>query len=153
MKRLIACVVIIGAISLAGLQAQTRPNFGGRWVQVTPADGAGQEQVVKHEGDKLSAVHGSTGDDHVLEYTLNGAETTQTLESHGTNIVSKVRAAWEKERLVITNVTDYGEGRVRTMKQVWSLDASGRLVIVVTPDSAKATESITVVYTKKPQNH
>jgi hypothetical protein len=150
MKRLgmVAGLIAVAVLSVH-VGAQARPNFSGRWVQVTPADGAGQEQVVKHEGDKLSAVHGSSGDDHVLEYTLNGTETTQTLQSHGQDIVSKVRAAWEKERLVITSITDYGEGRVRTMKQVWSLDATGRLVIVVTPAGAKDTESVTVVYRKQ----
>lgn len=147
--------VLVGVIVVAvlGVQmaAQSRPNFGGRWVQVSPADGAGSEQVIKHEGDKLSASHDSEGGGHVLEYTLDGSETRQALTSHGREIVSKVRAAWEKDRLVITTATDYGDGQTRLVKQVWSLDDAGRLVIVVTPTTAAAEPtSITVVYTKKP---
>lgn len=152
MKRLIAlvAVAVVAVAGIAGIQAQTRPNFSGRWVQVSPADGAGQEQVVKHDGDKLSASHESEGGGHVLEYTLDGSETSQTMTSHGEPVTSKVRASWDKESLVITTTTNYGE-RTVTLRQVWSLDKAGQLVIVVSPTVAGTPQSpVTIVHTKKP---
>jgi hypothetical protein len=154
MKRLIASVVVIVALAAAfETHAQTRPNFSGRWVQVSPAEGAGSEQVIKHEGDKMTASHASTGDGHVLEYTLDGTEKTQTLTSHGQDLNSKVRAIWEKESVVITATTHYGGDRTVTLKQVWSLDKAGQLVIVVSPTvDGKHQDPITLVHTRKPSH-
>ncbi len=152
MKRLFAGViaaVLLGAP--IGAQVQPRPNFSGRWVQVTPADGAGQEQVVKHDADKLSASHDSEGGGHLLEYKLDGSETTQTLTSHGEPVTSRVRASWDKESLVITTTTNYGGERTVILRQAWSLDKSGQLVILVSPTvDGKHQSPITVVYAKRP---
>lgn len=153
MKRLIAFVVVVAVAGIAGIQAQSRPNFSGRWVQVSPAEGAGQEQVVKHEGDKLSASHASQGGGHLLEYRLDGTESSQTMTSHGEPVTSRVRASWDKESVVITTTTNYGGERTVILRQAWSLDKAGQLVIVVTPTvDGKHHSPITLVHTKKPSD-
>jgi hypothetical protein len=45
--------------------------------------------------------HGAEGDDDELNYRLDGVETRSVITSHGEEIVSKSRAVWEQQQLVI----------------------------------------------------
>lgn len=139
--------VLMSGIVMAG---QNRPNFSGRWVQVSPSEGAGTEQTIKHEGDRMSAGHDSEGGGHGLNYRLDGVESRNVVTTHGDDIVSKTRAAWEGQQLVITNTSEYPDGRRSNDKQVWSIDSTGQLVVAITRTlTGQQPMSIKVVFAKK----
>jgi hypothetical protein len=133
----------------ATLSAQTRPNFAGRWTleSSTPSGVAvmSSSQVVKHDGNTLS-VGQSEGGHHSSTYILDG-------KSHETMIgpvKSVSKAGWEGDKLVIDRTDTFPTGVSRTTKQVWSLEPSGKLVIVLT-DNRDGNQQLTMtnVYVKK----
>lgn len=143
-------IVLIGIAFATGIEAQQKPDFTGTWVVVTPADSAGQEQFVRHTSTTLSAGHASEGDGHNATYKLDGSESRNELGSHGQVIVTISKAVWEGAKVVITSTTTYPKGEKMNSKQIWSMDADGRLVIEHTQTMAgQPTRSGTVVHTKK----
>jgi hypothetical protein len=145
---------VIGLIGVLAfgvvLVGQTRPNFSGRWVQVSPTEGAGTGQTIKHEGDRMSTGHDSEGGGHGINYRLDGVESRNVVTTHGNDIVSKTRAVWEGQQLVITSAAEYPDGRTMSDKQVWSLDSTGQLVITITRTmSGQEPMSIKAVFAKK----
>lgn len=151
MRRFKSAVSLFGVlVFVAALAGQSRPNFSGRWVQLSPSEGAGTEQRITHEGNQLLTQHASEGDDHELNYRLDGVETRSVITSHGEEIVSKSRAVWEQQQLVITTATEYPDGRKLDTRQVWSLDAKGQLNIAVTRSmTGREPTSVTAVFAKK----
>ena len=117
--------------SASGL-AQPKPDFSGRWVLVSPAQGAGHEQVVKQTAATLSVGHEAKSGGHEAVYKLDGTESRNVLKSHGSEIVTMSKAEWEGERLVISSTTTYPAGRRLDQRQFWSMDSDKRLVIEVT---------------------
>ena len=109
--------------------AQTRPNFSGQWVQISPDEGAGVQQLIKHDATTLVTIHDSEGGEHNLTYKLDGSEQRNVLSSHGTDLVTLYRAAWQGNALVISSSTTYPDGRTMTGKDAWTMDAEGRLVV------------------------
>lgn len=124
----VLAIVTLGVVALA---AQQKPNFSGRWVAVSPADAAGQEQFVKHDATSLSTSHEAEGDPHRAVYKLDGTESRNVLTSHGEDVVTTSKTTWSGAQLTITSVTTYPDGRRRDLKEVWSLDAEGRLVMEI----------------------
>ena len=68
--RFLLLIALLGA----SVGAQTKPNFSGTWIVVTPAEGAGQEEVVRHTATTLSTSHASSSDGHDATYKLDGTE-------------------------------------------------------------------------------
>lgn len=151
MSRLICgFIVLLGIAFATGIEAQQKPDFTGTWVVVTPAEAAGQEEVVRHTATTLSTGHASTGDDHNASYKLDGSESRNELTSHGEPIVTISKAAWEGAKLVITASTKYPGAQESSSKSVWSIDSEGRLVIEHTrTQTGQPPISITLVHTKK----
>lgn len=118
-------ILVLGVVS----HAQTRPNFSGHWVQISPEDGAGAEQFIKHDATTLATAHDSEGGGHNVTYTLDGSEQRTTMASHDSQIVTISRATWQGNTLVITASTTYPDGRKMTGNDTWSIDAEGHLVI------------------------
>jgi hypothetical protein len=147
-------LVFVAAVSclVAALAAQQRPNFSGRWVQESPADGAGQEQIVKHDATTLSTEHGSEGGSHRAVYELDGTTSRNAIGSHGSEIITESQASWQDDRLTIASTTTYPDGRRRLATEVWSLDAAGKLVIVFKETiDGKSTSDVKLVYVKRPR--
>jgi hypothetical protein len=145
-------VLLVAAVSslVAALAAQQRPNFSGRWVQESPTDGAGQEQIVKHDATTLSTEHGSEGGGHRAVYKLDGTTSRNAIGSHGSEIVTESQASWKDDRLTITSTTTYPDGRRRLATEVWTLDAAGKLVIEVKEAiDGKSTADVKVVFVKR----
>jgi hypothetical protein len=135
-----AVVVLALFASAAGLRAaqsagtppvsrKARPDFSGVWVVVSPPQGAGQEQTVKVEGDTLTTEHGSEGGGHKMTYQLDGVERRLALPSQGTDISILARAIWDGDRIVISTNTSYPNGMKTQSREIWSIDAEGRLLI------------------------
>jgi hypothetical protein len=115
--------------AVAVTSAQEKPNFAGRWVVVSPAAEAGQEQTVTHTAATLATGHASEGHGHRAVYRLDGTENRNVVTSHGEDIVTLSKAAWSGNQLTITSDTTYPDGRTWHTTQAWSLDESGRLII------------------------
>ena len=135
---------------VAAASAQQRPNFSGRWVAVSPAEAAGQEQVIEHDATSLAVSHASTGAGHRAVYKLDGTESRNVLTTHGEDIVTMARAAWKDNQLTITSSTSYPDGRRLEKTQAWSLDGDGRLVIDMTDTmQGQPPARVKLVYTKR----
>ena len=143
-------VMVFAVIAAVAIHAQKRPDFSGTWVQISPAEGAGQEQVFTQTAVTLAMSHGSEGGHHALMYKLDGSESRNELSSHGDKIVTLSRAIWKGEQLVITSATAYPDGRKLDQVLTLSLDEKGQLVIEGTESmSGRGTEKLRVVSRKK----
>jgi len=111
---------------------QQRPNFSGRWVIVQPEKGAGQEQVIKHDDKMLSKTPVGDRGGPPATYQLDGTEHRTVMAMRGEQIVSVTKAAWEGNTLVVTILETYPNGMKLNVREVWSLDAQGRLVVDAT---------------------
>jgi hypothetical protein len=131
--RLLTTAIVLTAVASAqqkpAQKPQPTPNFSGRWVIVSPEKGAGQEQIVTQDARTLTTEHPSEGGSHKMTYQLDGVEHRNAIPSHGAEIVMMSTAAWDGDRIVISTRTAYPNGMKTSLKEVWSLDAQGRLVI------------------------
>jgi hypothetical protein len=137
-------------VGLGGLAAQEKPSFAGRWVLVSPAESAGQEQIVTQDGTTLTAEHAAEGHGHKSVYRLDGTESRNVLASHGSEIVTLSKASWTSDRLTIESHTTYPDGRKLHATAVWSLDAEGRLLIELTERGMRPSPTSTkLLYAKR----
>jgi hypothetical protein len=148
MIRSVGLILLISGVVVA-LSAQSRPNFSGNWTLETSTPSgtamASSSQVVKHDANTLTVGRTERGH-HSSTYRLDG-------KSHETTIgpvKSVSKAGWDGDKLVIDRTDTFPTGASRTMKQVWSLEASGKLVTVVTDKSdGKDAQTVTNLYVKK----
>jgi hypothetical protein len=146
----VALAVLLAVITAATGATQQKPNFTGTWIVVTPAEGAGQEQEVRHTPATLSKGHASEGGGHHATYKLDGTESRNEITSHGEPIITLSKALWDGDKVVITSATTYPDGRKLETKEIWSLDSTGRLVIEMTMAMpGMPMQSMTVVHRKK----
>lgn len=125
--RILAAAIVLSVGASA--QAPQKPNFSGRWVIVSPPEGAGQEQIVVQDEKTLSTENPSQGGGRKTIYQLDGVERRLAIASQRTDITVMARAAWDGDRIVITSNTSYQNGMKTQAKEIWSMDAQGRLVI------------------------
>jgi hypothetical protein len=118
---LIAVLMVVGVTITANGQTE-KPDFSGRWVMVSPAEGAGLEQVVKQDATTLTI--GPTPEGQLVVYKLDGTENRIVMTS---GVVMTSKASWTGNQLTITSTTPSGLDQ----KQVWSIDGDGKLVIDV----------------------
>jgi hypothetical protein len=136
--------------AMAVMSAQAKPNFSGRWVLVSPADSAGQEQTVTHDATTLKTGHASSGHGHAMVYKLDGTEHRNVLVSHNEDIVTMSKASWSGDKLTLITDTTYPDGRKRHAEGVWSLDAAGRLVVEFVENGPGPTpKTMKLVYAKQ----
>ena len=91
--------------------------------------GAVRERVVRGRADgephrdyRLTYGHASSGGGHKFVYKLDGSENHSTLM----NIRSVARVSVDGDKLTISRVDTYPDGRVRENTQVWSINATGQ---------------------------
>ncbi len=149
-------VLIMSAAVLvmtAGIGAQPKPNFSGRWVLATPVKGSTkepQEQIVRQDEKTLTTEHVAAGPSHKMIYQLDGVERRQAIPSHNSDITMLTRAFWEGDHIVIAVRTSYSNGMKTQSTETWSIDKQGRLVIDFKETANGAPgESRTILYTKK----
>ena len=116
---------LVAALVVAGVSAQQKPDFSGTWIVSSPSKSAGKEHVIKHGGSTLSTTMGR----RPVTYQLDGLEQLSQVPMGGDVIRVSTRAAWDKDRVVITVRTAYPTGMKTITRETWSLDAQGRLVI------------------------
>ena len=142
------CVLLL-APALAAHQSQ-RPNFSGRWAIVQPAKGGGMEQMIKHDDKTLSKTPMSGRGGPPSTYQLDGVERRSVIPMSGQEIVVLTKAAWEANTVVIVTTESYPTGQKLTVREVWSMDTQGRLVIDVTETAERQPpQSMKVILQKK----
>jgi hypothetical protein len=106
--------------------AQSRPDFSGRWVAVSPQAGAGEGLDVKQDANTLTVLR----DEVSITFKFDGSETRTALPVHETDeVVILSNAAWQDNTLVMTMAATYPAGNKVARREVWSLDADGRLSV------------------------
>jgi hypothetical protein len=144
-----ALVAAVGAPD-ASARAEQRPNFSGRWVIVQPEKGAGQEQIIKHDDKMLSKTPVGDRGGPPATYQIDGVEHRAVLPMRGEQIVTVSKAAWEGNTLVVTILESYPNGMKLSVREVWSLDAQGRLVVDATESAqGQKPQVMKVVLQKK----
>jgi hypothetical protein len=151
-RAVLVALVLVAAAATTTVRAQAKPNFSGTWIQVLPADQAGETIVVKHDASSLTEEHASEGGGHVRKFALDGAEHTSEPVGMGSGheMVTKHKASWTGSTLVVNETTDYQNGFHRVAKSEWSLDDKGQLVVSFAgnmPDGSQM--KMTMVYRKK----
>jgi len=129
MPKVTRLVVAVIALTI-GVGAQQKPNFSGRWVIVSPKEGAGREQIVTQTDKTLTTERvAAKGSERKMTYQLDGVERRLSMSSHGSEVVVLAKASWEADRLVIASIESYPNGMKTQTRDVWSLDAKGQLVV------------------------
>ncbi|HEX5070076.1 MAG TPA: hypothetical protein VFV78_07655 [Vicinamibacterales bacterium] len=128
---------------------QKRPDFSGRWVTQTK-EGVKQQVVTIDDKSLTIQIGGRT-----TTYQLDGVERRMPLPPGGGSIGARMTmmgsARWDGNRLLIAAKYLYPDGGQQQFKDVWSMDAQGRLVIDTTsigPDGKSDTSR--AIFTKKP---
>jgi len=149
-RRTFARVLTTAIVLTAVAGAQQKPDFSGRWVVVSPPEGAGHEQVVTQDAKTLTAELLSEGGGHKMTYQLDGLEHRNAIPSRGAEIVMTSTANWDGDRLVINTRTVYPNGPKTSAKEVWSMDAQGRLIVDYTEAGPTGPgPAMKVIYTRK----
>ena len=150
MPKVTRLVVAVLALTI-GVGAGQKPNFSGRWVIVSPKEGAGQEQIITQTDKTLTTQHAAEGPDHKMTYQLDGVERRLALPSHGSDITILAKASWDADRLVITRNSSYPNGMKTQSRDVWSLDAKGQLVVdsSETGPGGEKGPTVKIIYSKK----
>jgi hypothetical protein len=149
---LTAVIAITSAalLTVVGTSAQTKPNFSGTWVYVSPAESAGQEQTIKHDATTFTTSHASEGGGHSFTYQLDGTDSPNEVHSHGDQIATRAKATWAGDQLVIVEVVAYPDGRKLDKKTSYLLDPQGQLNIeIVAQLNGKPSETLKAVLKKK----
>ena len=142
-----ACVTVLSPGVFAG--PQQRPNFSGRWVIVLPEKGAGQEQVIKHDEKTLSKTPMSNRGGLPANYQLDGVERRNVLPMNGEQIVITSKASWEGNKVVISSTESYPTGQKLNIREVWSLDEQGRLVIEMSETAERQPARVVKIVMQK----
>lgn len=165
MKRMTAMLSAAAVVLLtAGLLAQAKPNFAGKWTMDAPAAGAapaaapggpgggggfgggggrggfGMEATITQDATTLTIEYTQGQNPVKLVYKLDGTESKNMMMGRGGQTEQVSKAAWEGSALKIVTTTANGDST-----RVLSLEG-GKLVINNTAmgrDGAPATTKIT----------
>ena len=133
-------------VLFGSVDAQSRPNFSGSWVVVLPQENAGEKIQVTQTETTLTEAHGG---EHSVTHKLDGTQSRNAFPSHDAEIVMLSTAVWVSNTLVVTTNTTYAAGNKVETRQVWSLDADGRLNIEFTSRMhTPAEKTVKLVYKK-----
>ena len=116
---------------------------------VQPEKGAGQEQIIKHDDKVLTKTPVSERGGPPATYELDGMEHRTVLPMGGQQIVTVTKAVWEGNTLVVTILENYPNGMKLNVKEVWSLDAQGRLVIEATESAERQKPQVMKIVLRK----
>jgi len=160
------------AILTVGLAAQEKPDFSGRWVLVTSQqqpDGDVPSELSVHQTVVQTTVRGEPMKPYVSDISIGRQFATGLRsETHqigviGGNVSGPDTAAsqndpnvhhavrWEGDTLILEGGSHSGPrprtGVWKERREAWSLDADGRLRIVLTVSgSSNAAQTITLMY-------
>ena len=151
-------------VATAGVFAQAKPSFAGKWTREAPAaaagdtgggrgrgggrgGGFGQEATITQDAKTLTIEYMGGGRNPAptkLVFMLDGSVSKNQMAGRGGTTEQESKAAWVGNTLVITTTVPNGE-----RKQVLSLDG-GKLVVETTNPGREGGQGMTskVTYTK-----
>lgn len=143
-------IVAVGLVVVgSGLLGQAKPNFSGRWVQVSPEPGAGREDLVTHTATTLT-IEGVSRKEPPVTFNLDGTESRSVVAAQGREIVTLSKTEWVGSSLMIMRTMTLPDGSKATIRHQMSVDAEGRLVIVTSAAMpGMPVRDDKVIYTKK----
>lgn len=143
-------MVVVGLVVLgSSLMAQAKPNFSGRWVQVSPERGAGREDIVTHDATTLT-IERASQKEPPMTFKLDGTEGRTVVSMQGTEFVTLSKGEWVGTTLVLESKISVPDGSTITARHQLTIDAEGRLVVNTSssmPGMPPRDEKI--IYTKK----
>jgi hypothetical protein len=175
-SRLFAAAIAVTLLVGVSAEAQTKPDFSGKWVSADPAPAAasapagggsgrgpggggpggggrgaqpgfGPEFTVKQDAKTLTIVRGGQGGQGPqLTFNLDGTESKNTMTRDGQQIDQVSTAKWEGNTLVIVTQLTF-QGRTREQRRVLSLEG-GNLVIDQTTPGREGPTTAKVTYKK-----
>ena len=139
----------------AGLAAQAKPNFAGKWALVQDANAAAggmmvapQMTVVQDEKTFTVTTTSQMGEIKTV-YNLDGTPAKSPLEFNGMSIDRVTKASWDGAKLVLIATSDF-QGTSFETKQVWALGTDGTLTMDSTrPDFQGGGAPVTTKLTYK----
>jgi hypothetical protein len=103
MKRAILPVALAIAF-MAGVSAQDKPNFAGRW----KSDNSYTTWTITVEGSKMTVTNTIAGNSESTVYLLDGTPSTKTSEGPNGPMENIYTSRWEDDVLVTTIRTAFG---------------------------------------------
>jgi hypothetical protein len=122
MKRAILSTALAIAV-LAGVSAQDRSNFAGKW----KAAGSFNSWTITVEGNKMTVTMTVAGNSESTVYLLDGTPSTKTMEGPNGPVENVYTSTWEADVLV-TTITGPGMSRIERR----SIEADGTMRVQTT---------------------
>ncbi len=142
---LVASTLVAAAVDIA----QSKPNFSGIWLPVSPPEAAAQgaEFHIKQDASSITLGHpeGAHGPAHNPTYKLDGVEARQPNLVHPSE-TDVTRAFWDGDRLVIVVRPEHGGP---AHKRVLWLQPDGTLAMEITVSIAGQPEEVIKATFKK----
>jgi hypothetical protein len=121
-KRAILSAILAVAFA-AGISAQEKPNFAGKW----KAAGSFNVWTITVEGSKMTVTMTVAGNSESTVYMLDGTPSTKTIEGPNGTVENVHTSTWEGDVLV-TTITAPGMARVERR----SIEADGTMKVQTT---------------------
>ena len=156
MKRLTVRLAVLMMFA-AVLAAQGKPNFDGKWTATDPAatqgmGGPGSALTVTQDDKTLKVTSTTQMGEMLTTYKLDGSKGQSNIEFNGNSIDRTTKLKWDGDKLILTTALDF-QGNAFETTQVWTLDASGALMIESTrPDFQGGGSPVTTNASFKKQN-
>lgn len=131
MMRLLGVVSLVVALSGLTAVAQDKPNFAGTWkLTSAPTDDpfTSPQMVVTQDAKTLIVTTSSQMGEIKTTYNLDGTEGSSPLDFGGNSMARTTKLTWESSKMVLGTKADFG-GQAFETKAVWSLDATGTLLV------------------------
>jgi len=158
MRRRMSFVLGIPVLALllgAGVIAQARPNFAGKWTLAEPSAqvgfgaGFGMAFTAVQDEKTLTITRDVQGTELKSVYNLDGSDSKNSLSFNGNSIDLVSKAKWDGGKLVIATTADFGGNTFETSNAL-SIDAAGILTVESTrPDFQGGGGPITTKATYK----
>lgn len=146
--RTLGQIVIAISVLAASPVAQQKPSFSGHWVITSPEKNAGAEQIVTQDAKTLTVEQKAKDATRKMSFPLDGVE--RRMAAPRSDFVVMAKASWEGNTIVVITNTSYPGGMKTQAKDVWSIDAQGRLIIDSTETgNAGAPEVLKLIHVKK----
>jgi hypothetical protein len=162
MRRATAVWTVVTAIGVvAGIAAQTTPNFAGKWTLVPDATapqaggrgggmfgGLGTDPVIAHDAKTLTITRTTQAGEIKSVYNLDGSDSknTMTFGENSIDLVSK--AKWADGKLAITTTSNFNGNTFETTMTL-SLDGGSLIVESTRPDFQGGRSPVTTKLTYK----
>ena len=160
--RRISALLSVAAVVLgtAGVYAQAKPDFSGKWVREAPAGGAaaggggggrgggggfGMENTIAQNAKTLTVEYTQGQNPVKLVFNLDGSPSTNKMMGRGGEATDQVsKATWDGAKINITTTTPNGE-----VKRVISMEGANMVIETTAPGREGGAPTTTKAVYKK----